>query len=60
MGNLLIIIDMQEGFRYKESEAIVPKLKNIVENFKGVTVFTCFKNNKNSKFEKDRTYAVGS
>lgn len=51
--DLLIITDMQEGFRHKESVSIIPKLKDIAENFRGKIVFSLFENKKGSKFEKD-------
>jgi len=52
MENLLLIIDMQEGFRYAESEAILPNLLKLKKLFKGKIVFSRFVNNKNSLFEK--------
>jgi len=52
MKNLLLIIDMQEGFRYTESEAILPNLLKLKKSFNGKIVFSKFVNNKNSLFEK--------
>lgn len=47
-----MIIDMQEGFRFKESEAIIPKIKWLSCNFDGDVAFSCFENKKGSMFEK--------
>lgn len=52
MKSLLIIIDMQEGFRYRESEEIVPAILKIANNFQGDIVFSCFYNKKHSNFER--------
>ena len=52
-SDLLIIIDMQEGFRYKESMSIIPKLKETADKFRGKVVFSYFENKNGSKFEKD-------
>lgn len=52
MVNLLLIIDMQEGFRSAESEAILSNLLKLKNSFKGKIVFSKFINNKNSLFEK--------
>lgn len=52
MSKLLLIIDMQEGFRLKESEKMIPKIKTLTKNFKGKVVFSVFKNKKGSQFEK--------
>ena len=45
MGNLLVVIDMQNGFitgslGSKEAEAIVPKVKEKLEGFEGNVIFT--------------------
>lgn len=53
MEDLLIVIDMQEGFKYRESKVIIPKLKKIINRFNGIVVFSCFENIKGSKFERD-------
>ena len=52
MKNLLLIIDMQEGFRHAESEAILPNLLKLKNLFRGKIVFSKFVNDKNSLFEK--------
>ena len=52
MKNLLLIIDMQEGFRHTESETILPNLLKLKRSFDGKIVFSKFVNNKNSLFEK--------
>lgn len=52
MSKLLLIIDMQEGFRSEESENIIPKIKTLMKDFKGKIVFSVFKNKKGSQFEK--------
>ena len=52
MANLLLMIDMQEGFRHTESETILPNLLKLKNSFKGKIVFSKFINNKNSLFEK--------
>lgn len=49
---LILIIDMQEGFRSKESEMILPKIKILLKSFQGKIIFSKFINNKNSSFEK--------
>jgi nicotinamidase-related amidase len=52
MENLLLIIDMQEGFRYQESEIILPNLLKLKKFFNGKIVFSKFVNDKDSLFEK--------
>jgi nicotinamidase-related amidase len=52
MNNLLLIIDLQEGFRHKESEAIIPKILKLKKCFAGKIVFTKFINKSGSLFEK--------
>ncbi|MEK7202924.1 MAG: cysteine hydrolase [Patescibacteria group bacterium] len=52
MGNLLLIIDMQEGFRCAKSEAILPNLLKLKESFRGKMIFSKFINEKGSLFEK--------
>ena len=51
-NKLLIVVDMQEGFRYKNVEKIIPNLQKLISNFDGKIIFTYFKNNQNSFFEK--------
>ena len=52
MGNLLLIIDMQEGFRYPESESLLPHLLKLKKSFNGKIVFSKFINDKDPLFEK--------
>lgn len=52
MENLLLIIDMQEGFRYPESEAILSNLLKLRKVFNGKIVFSKFVNDKGSLFER--------
>jgi len=52
MENLLLIIDMQEGFRFAESEIILPNLLKLKKSFKEKIIFSKFVNDKNSLFEK--------
>ena len=56
MINLLLIIDMQEGFRCQESESILPNLLKLKESFNGKIVFSKFVNDENSLFEKQLKY----
>jgi len=52
MIDLLLIIDMQQGFRYKESESILEKILELKTIFKGNIIFSKFVNENNSIFEK--------
>jgi len=52
MESLLLIIDMQEGFRHQRSENILPNLLKLKGSFKGKIVFSKFINKRNSLFEK--------
>ncbi|MDD5625989.1 MAG: cysteine hydrolase [Patescibacteria group bacterium] len=52
MENLLLIIDMQEGFRHAESESVLPNILKLIKSFKGKIVFSKFVNRKISLFEK--------
>lgn len=52
MKNLLLVIDMQEGFRHTASESIIPKIKKLLQDFDGDIIFACFKNERGSMFEK--------
>ncbi|PJB17177.1 isochorismatase [Candidatus Falkowbacteria bacterium CG_4_9_14_3_um_filter_38_19] len=52
MESLLLIIGMQKGFRYAESEALLPNLLKLKKSFKGKIVFSKFVNDKDSLFEK--------
>jgi len=47
-----LIIGMQKGFRYAESEALLPNLLKLKKSFKGKIVFSKFVNDKDSLFEK--------
>lgn len=51
MTDVLVIVDMQEGFRAPESEAIIPRIKRVCEQFSQV-VYTRFVNTKDSPFRK--------
>jgi len=51
--NTLLIIDMQEGFRFPETENLAQLLRNNLSHFTGKVVFTCFKDSPGSRFEKD-------
>lgn len=52
MNRLLIIVDMQEGFRSDNVLKIVPNIRNLVMSFNGDVVFSCFENEKESNFER--------
>lgn len=52
MDSLLLIIDMQEGFRCIESESILPNILKLTKTFKGKIIFSKFINQQNSLFEK--------
>lgn len=56
MENLLLIIDMQEGFRYPEAESILPNLLKLRKSFNGKIVFSKFVNDKDSLFEKQLSW----
>lgn len=49
--DLLIVVDMQEGFHCPETENIVSKIKKIIQSFEGEVVFSCFRNPESSFFE---------
>jgi nicotinamidase-related amidase len=49
--SLLLVIDMQEGFRTRESEKILPVIKKLINEFAGKIVFSKFENKKGSLFE---------
>lgn len=51
MKKLLLIIDMQEGFRSCESEQIIPAIQEIKKEFDGEIIFTQFIDIKDSLFE---------
>ncbi len=50
MSTILIIIDMQEGFRYKNVERIVPKIKVLIGKFGTKAIFTKFVDKRGSAF----------
>ena len=50
MSKLLIVIDMQKGFRFEESLAIAEKFNKHISNFDNVC-FAMFENRKKSLFE---------
>lgn len=49
--SLLLVIDMQEGFRFPESEKIIDNIQSIISLFDNV-LFTKFIDNKDSMFDK--------
>src|SRR3989338_7021204 len=51
MKDLLIVVDMEEGFRSPASEAIVPAIKELIWGFRGEIVFACFRNERGSMFD---------
>ncbi|MCK4884226.1 MAG: cysteine hydrolase [Candidatus Diapherotrites archaeon] len=55
MNKLLLIIDMQEGFRSVESKSILPNILKLIEHFNSQKnnkiVFSKFNNSLNSRFE---------
>ena len=51
MKNLLLIIDMQKGFRSTESESILPNILKLIKFFPKKIIFSKFHNQKNSLFE---------
>lgn len=53
MANLLLIVDMQEGFRYRGNVKLTPKINRLIEKFRGDKAFCCFADKKGSKFERD-------
>lgn len=51
MPDLFLIIDMQEGFREKASEALIEPIKKAVKEFSGEKVFAVFNNKEGTLFE---------
>ena len=49
----LIVIDMQEGFRHAESEAITRKILKLARGFRGEVIFSVFIDKPNSMFERE-------
>ncbi len=56
--NTLLIIDMQEGFRFPETEKIAQSLRDNLSQFEGKIVFACFKDVIGSRFEKDLKWTI--
>jgi len=52
-NNMLLVADMQEGFRFLNVEALIPRVAEVCQNFTGRVVFTRFENTKNSHFERE-------
>ena len=50
--NLLVFIDLQEGFRSTELLSILPNIKRLITNFNGIKVCSIFVNEINSQFEQ--------
>ena len=50
--DVLLVIDMQEGFRYKESEKILGKIQNLCKKIHPYCYFSRFKDRENSNIEK--------
>ena len=51
MSKMLLVVDMQEGFRYPTCEEIIDNVKEVCSKFE-IVVFSKFMNEKNSNFEK--------
>ncbi|HSW67818.1 MAG TPA: isochorismatase family protein [Bacteroidales bacterium] len=51
-SDLLIVSDMQEGFRSAEAESLIPMLERLCGVFTGHIVFTEFYNRRGSRFER--------
>ncbi len=51
MSQLLLIIDMQEGFRSKQTDQITPIIQKLSNSFKGPALYSMFVNQKSSLFE---------
>src|SRR3989344_630236 len=51
MKDLLVVVDMQEGFRSQALISITSNIKKLLVNFKGEIIFLCFKNKRGSMFE---------
>jgi nicotinamidase-related amidase len=46
----LVVVDMQEGFRYQESEAIIAEIRLAIDIFAGSLLFAKFINREDSLF----------
>jgi len=55
---MLLIIDMQEAFRTKESEQILPNILKLKKKFAPKVVFSKFVNKKGSLFEKQLNWTL--
>lgn len=51
-SDLLIVSDMQEGFRSKEAELLIPVIRQLCSDVAVTKVFTRFCNRKGSRFER--------
>ncbi len=51
MPGILVIVDMQEGFRFRNVERIVPRVKLLLDKFGANAIFTKFVDKKGSRFE---------
>lgn len=51
MKDLLVVVDMQEGFRSQALVSITSNIKKLLMNFRGEIIFLCFKNKRSSMFE---------
>ncbi len=56
MPDVLIVVDMQEGFRFSNVEQIIPKIKLLLSKPKMYVVFTKFVDQKGSMFDKTLGY----
>lgn len=52
MSRLLLVIDMQEGFRFSNVERIIPNILALCDKFEDI-YFSCFINEIGSQFEKE-------
>lgn len=52
MSKILVVVDMQEGFRYSQTEAILPNIIKLLARFGDSTLFTQFIDMAGSPFEK--------
>lgn len=51
MSKILIVVDMQEGFRYKNVERIIPKIKMLLDKAGTKAIFTKFVDKRGSAFD---------
>lgn len=58
MTSLLLIVDMQEGFRSQEAQSIIPQIVSLKNGFDGVVAFTKFVNQKGSLFERQLQWSA--